>query len=314
MLLPLVGVIVGLALLAYAADQFVIGAARLAVRWNIPGVVVGAVIIGFGTSAPEMVVSGLAANQGLLDVGVGNIIGSNIANLSLVLGSAAIVTPMVVTDPVPRRELPIALFGMLLFAVFVQNGLTVTEGVVLLLGMVAALSWILYSSRDEDSDLEREVGEFLDTGESVRLGVEIPRTALGLVGTVAAAQMLIVSATEIADILGLAGGFVGLTIVAIGTSLPELATTIQAARKREADLILGNLLGSNIFNSFGVGGIAAVLGPGQLEDPTLAGLATVLMIAVGLLTGLFLLTRRRLDRLEGALLLAGYVIALPFLR
>lgn len=305
--------LVGLVVLTFASDQFVAGAARLAVRLRLPAVLIGALVIGFGTSAPELVVSGLAAARGLLDFAAGNIIGSNVANLSLVLGTASVVTPVAISDSVLRRELPISTGAVLVYAGALQGGLSRWEGGLLLVGLTAALWWIVRTSRTGDDRLESEVDEVLEDDDGPRLVVEIPRTLLGLGGTVAAAQLLISGATGVADRLGLAEGFVGLTIVAIGTSLPELATAVQAARRRETDLIVGNLLGSNVFNSLAVGGLAGVVGPGQLEDPGLAGLATLLMLGVVLGAATFMLVRRRLGPVEGLLLLGAYVGTLPLL-
>jgi cation:H+ antiporter len=312
MLLPLLGAIAGLALLTYAADQFVIGAARTATALRLSAVVIGAVVIGFGTSAPEMVVSGLAAGRGSLDIAVGNIVGSNVANLTLVLGAAALVTPIVVHSPILKREAPLSLGVTLVFAVLVQSGLSRTDAIVLGLLLLAALSVILVAARTADEVMSGEVEEFLTDGPISRRK-EIVRTVLGLLGTLAAAQLLVVSATEIAAGLGLSEGFIGLTVVAIGTSLPELATALQAARKAETDLIIGNLLGSNLFNSGGVAAVAGFVGPGPLDDPTIVGFATLLMVGVSLGATLFMITGKQVVRWEGALLLTAYVATIPFL-
>jgi cation:H+ antiporter len=312
MLLPILGAIAGLALLTYAADQFVIGAARTAAALRLSAVVIGAVVIGFGTSAPEMLVSGLAAGRGSLDIAVGNIVGSNVANLTLVLGAAALVTPIVVRSPILKREAPLSLGVTLVFAVLVQSGISRTDAVLLGLLLVAALTIILVAARTADEVMTGEVAEFLTDGPISRRR-ELVRTGLGLVGTLAAAQLLVVSAIEIASGLGLSEGFIGLTVVAIGTSLPELATALQAARKGETDLIVGNLLGSNLFNSGGVAAVAGFAGPGPLDDPTIVGFATLLMVGVSLGATLFMITGKRVVRWEGALLLAAYVATIPFL-
>ncbi|MTV25064.1 calcium/sodium antiporter [Nitriliruptoraceae bacterium ZYF776] len=313
MVLAIAGVVVGLLLLTYASDQFVVGAARLSVAFRLSPILIGAVVIGFGTSAPEMLVSGLAGAQGSLDIGVGNIIGSNVANLSLVLGIAALVTPIVVSSPVLKREAPISLGATLVFAVLVQSGLTRVEATVLAVVLVASLGLILWSARSGDPAMAGEVEEYLQHGDLPETRREAIRTLLGLLVTLGAAQILVVSAITIAAELGLEEGFVGLTVVAIGTSLPELATAVQAARKGETDLIVGNLLGSNLFNAAGVGAVAGFAGPGPLTDPSLAGLATWLMIAIGVVATLAMITSKRVDRWEGAVLLVVYVAALPLL-
>lgn len=314
MIVPLLGIVGGLVLLTLAADHFVMGAARTSSRLRLSPVVIGAVVIGFGTSAPEMVVSGIAARRGQLDIAVGNIIGSNVANLSLVLGAAALAATITVGSRTLRREAPLSLAAVLLFAVLVQGGLSRTEGLVLAIGIVLALTYLLTSARAEgNEDLTDDVAEYLEEDGEIHLGKELLRAGLGLAGTLAAAQILVSSATSIAREIGLAEGFVGLTIVAIGTSLPELATSLQAARKGETDLIVGNLLGSNLFNSLAVGGIAGLLGPGQLVDDKLAGLATAMMVGIAVLAAFFMLTGRRVHRNEGVVLLSLYVLMIPLL-
>jgi cation:H+ antiporter len=311
MALSVLGIVVGLAVLTYASDQFVVGAARVARTLRLSPILIGAVVIGFGTSAPEMLVSGIAAARGSLDIGVGNIIGSNVANLSLVLGIAALVTPIIVRSPVLKREAPIALAATVVFAIVVQGGLAGGEALLLMGVLVAGLTLIVLGARAGDDAMTAEVDEFLTAETTTRR--EVIRTLIGLAFTLGAAQLLVVSAIDIADQLGLEEGFVGLTIVAIGTSLPELATAIQAARKGETDLIVGNLLGSNLFNVGAVGAVAGWLGPGALQDPSLTGLATYLMVAIAVLATFFMVTGRKVARWEGATLLAIYVVAVPLL-
>jgi cation:H+ antiporter len=312
MLFAILGIVVGLGLLAVAADQFVAGAARLATVLRISPVVVGAVVIGFGTSAPELLASGLATGRGSLDLAVGNIVGSNVANLTLVLGIAALVTPILVHSPVLRREAPLSLGAVVAFAIVVQGGVSWVGGVILTVVLVLALGTILLASRRGDPLMAAEVEEFLADGPP-STGRETVRTLLGLIGTVGAAYLLVESAVAIAEQLGLAQGFVGFTVVAVGTSLPELATAVQAARKGETDLIVGNLLGSNLFNAGAVGALAAFLGAGQDPGATMTGLGVLLMVGVALLATILMVTGRRVVRWEGVLLLVGYVAVLPFL-
>jgi cation:H+ antiporter len=312
MLLAILGVVAGLVLLTYAADQFVIGAARIATVLRLSPVVIGAVVIGFGTSAPEMVVSGLAAGQGSLDIAFGNIVGSNVANLTLVLGAAALVTPILVHSPVLKREAPLSLGLVVAFAILVQTGLSRVDAAILGTLLLAALVYILVASRTGDDALTGEVEEFL-TGAPPSTRKESLRTGLGLLGTLVAAQLLVMSASAIAAELGLSEGFIGLTVVAIGTSLPELATSLQAARKHETDLIIGNLLGSNMFNSGAVAAVAGFAGPGQLTDPTIVGLATIVMVVLAVAATAFMVTGKRVVRWEGALLLVAYAATIPFL-
>jgi cation:H+ antiporter len=312
MVLPVLGILVGLAVLTTASDQFVIGAARVARALRLSPILIGAVVIGFGTSAPEMLVSGIAGAQGSLDIGVGNIIGSNVANLSLVLGVAALVTPIVVGSPVLKREAPIALGATLVFAVVVQGGLGTTEAIILSVVLVVGLALVILGARGGGADqLTAEVDGFVAADVSV--GREVVRTVVGLLLTLGAAKVLVDSAVAIASAIGLAEGFVGLTIVAIGTSLPELATAVQAARRGETDLIVGNLLGSNLFNAGAVAAVAGLAGPGPLDDPTIVGFATLLMVVVAIGATVFMITGKRVVRWEGALLLIGYIATIPFL-
>lgn len=302
--------VVGIALLAKAADQFVEGAARLAVMLKISPIVVGAVIVGFGTSAPEMVVSGIAATGGDDDLGIGNIIGSNLANLSLILGAAALIVPLTIDSRVLKKEMPLATGAVVLFAVLVQGGISVTDGIIFSVVLVAALTFLLLGG-GEDEAIVGDVEELAASGEHT-LGGEALRTLLGLIGTVAGAWLLVEGATTLASDLGINEGFVGVTLVAIGTSLPELVTAIAAARKNQTDLIVGNLLGSNLFNSLAVGAVVAFLGDGQVSDPSLTGLDLWFMLTVCLLGAAAMFTRAVIERAEGTLLLGifiGFLIA-----
>ncbi len=304
-----VALLAGIALLGKAADEFVEGAARLAVMLKISPIVVGAVIVGFGTSAPEMVVSGIAAGQGDDDLGIGNIIGSNLANLSLILGAAALIVPLTIDSRVLKKEMPLATGAAILFAVLVQNGLSVRDGIVFFVLLVAALAFLLLGG-DGDESIVSEVEEL--AGGEHTIGVELIRTLVGLVGTVLGAWLLVWGATTLAENLGLNEGFVGVTLVALGTSLPELVTAIAAARKKQTDLIIGNLLGSNLFNSLAVGAVVGFLGDGAVGDPSLTGLDLWFMLAVCLIAALAMFTRAVLERAEGTLLLGvfiGFLIA-----
>ena len=306
MVLALILLVVGIIILTFAADHCVEGAVSVADVFNISPVVVGALVIGFGTSLPEMLVSGVAAVQGDADLGVGNVLGSNVANMTLVLGIAALIAVISIDTLTSRRELPLCVGSVLLFAVFVQDGFRRWEGVVLAVALVATLLWLLRNAHHHD--LESPAQEHEPKG-AMASGV---RTVVGLTGTVGGAWLLVEGATSLADEVGLTGGFVGLTLVAIGTSLPEMVTAVVAARKGETDLIIGNLLGSNIFNSLAVGAVLGLLGPGPLEDNNLAGLATIIMISVVLIAAVFLYTGGRVVRWQAAALLLIYLITMPF--
>lgn len=295
--------IVGIAVLSKAADQFVEGAARLAVMLKISPIVVGAVIVGFGTSAPEMVVSGIAASGGEDDVGIGNIIGSNLANLSLILGAAALIVPLTIDRRVIHKELPLATAAAAIFAalLIIGDGISVTDGIVFMVLLVAALAYLLMGDGVDDS-MASEVEEIAGDGDHT-LGGESIRTLIGLAGTVGGAWLLVWGATTLAEELGINGGFVGVTLVAIGTSLPELVTAVAAARQSQTDLIVGNLLGSNLFNSFAVGAVLAFLGDGSVTDPSLTGLDLWFMLGICGLAAITMLTRSAISRVEGGVVL-----------
>jgi cation:H+ antiporter len=323
-------VAVGVVLLAYASDAFVLGAARLAAALDVDAVVVGALVIGFGTGMPELLVSGLAAGRGSLDAAIGNVVGSNLANLTLVLGTAALVTPALVSHRILRREAPISVAAVALLALLAQNGLERAEAAVLLLALAIATAATLVAVRprvpdvvdvataDEDAE-ERsdqaafagEVTDFIEEEGAASWSVrrEVVRLLSGLTGTVAAAYLLVTGALEIADRAGLSEGIVGLTIVGMGTSLPELVTAVQGARRGEADLVVGNVLGSNVFNALAVGGAAGLIGPGPLPG-AVTGVPTVAMVVVSLVAWGFLRLGYEVRRWEGGVLLATYAAVL----
>ncbi len=306
LIIALIEVAIGLFLLTKAADIFVDGAVAIAGTMKISPVVVGAVIVGFGTSAPELLVSGIAAGNGDLALGVGNVVGSNVANLSLVLGAAALVVPLLVTKSVLAREAPVSLFAVIVFAVFSSGGFEVWEGILMLVLLIAILGWIIFGG-NEDSIEE------LDFDEDQPMSTSVMQTVGGLVGTVLGAQLMVWGALGIADRFGLSGGFIGFTLVAIGTSLPELVTAIAAARKGETELILGNLLGSNVFNSLAVGGAIAILGAGAIDDEVLRTYGIVVMVVVAALAWVFMVVRKRVSKPESVVLLTIYVLGILLL-
>jgi cation:H+ antiporter len=324
----------GLAVLAKGSDVFVVAAARLAVTLRMSPVAVGAVVVGFGTGAPELLVSSIAAARGSLDIAAGNVVGSNLANLTLVLGVAGLIARLETVPRIIRLEAPLSLATVALFALLLQNGLSRWEGGVLLLALGTALVLMLRAAGEAAVDVRapgeatalaefvEEVEEFVEDASepglaavaAARSAPDAVRVALGLVATVAGAQLLVVGAQRIADEVGLSGGVVGLTIVAVGTSLPELVTAIQSARRNETALLAGNVLGSNVFNSTAVGGVAALVGPGALTDAGLTVVAAGSMVGIAGLAWLFLGLGGRLRRWEGGVLLSVYAATLVLLR
>jgi cation:H+ antiporter len=316
----LLACLVGLILLARASDALVSGSSALAARLGVPTLVVGVVIIGFGTSSPELLVSGLAAAGNSPAIGVGTVIGSNIANLSLVLGVGALVAPLAVRAAVVRREAPLSLLATVVFAVAVRDGLTRPWGLVLLVLLGVSLGllvrWALADRAEAGNGsraLREEVTGVIETGETRRMAVVVGQALGGLVGTMVGAQVLVWGAVGVAREASLPEGFIGATIVAIGTSLPELVTAAQAARRGESDLIIGNLLGSNLFNALAVGGLIAVVGGGAAVGGGLRGVGVFVMLAVSALALLFMGRDFKVVRWEAAALLVVYLVTLPLL-
>ncbi len=331
----------GLLVLAVASDQFVKGAVRLAVVMRIAPVIVGTVIVGFGTSAPEMVVSGIAAVEGNLDIGVGNVIGSNVANISLVLGFATLIAAVPVKPAILRREVPISVASVVIFAVLLQGEITRLEGTILLLLLVGALGFILRTSPRHQAEadalsasdrsaadrtepdttapdiaelgvLHHDIEEFV--GEAVPSAItESIRTVIGLVLVAGSAWFVVTGAERIAEELDLTGGFIGFTLVAIGTSAPELFTAIAASRRGEIELLIGNLLGSNMFNSFAVGGAIGLAGPGRVLDASLSVWGSTMMVAVVVVSAVMMITKKSVSRVEGLVLLAMWVVCVVVL-
>ena len=313
MLLGLVFSIVGLVVLSLAADQFVRGAARLAVVLRLAPIVVGAVVVGFGTSAPEMLVSALAAANGRLDIGVGNIIGSNVANISVVLGAASFVAVVPVSSSVVRRDAAVSVAAVVIFALLLQGALGRLEGVLLLAALGAWFVLILRGARTGDSeadmdDLSEIVGE-----DPPALGIETVRTVVSLALVAGSAYILVEGAVRVAEALNLSGGFVGYTLVAVGTSAPELVTALAAARQRQTDLLVGNLLGSNVFNSLAVGGVIGLVGPGPVGDVTLQTLGSLMMVVICVVSWVAMAIGRRVSRIDGVVLLSLWVASIVLL-
>ncbi len=307
-MLAALALVVGLVLLTAGADRMVVAAVRLSDAWGLSPILIGALVIGFGTSAPELLVSGLAAARGELPLAMGNVVGSNSANLSLVLGTTALITVLRARLEVLRREGILMLVGVVALAVVLADSTAGRlEGAVLLVGMVVALVLVIaWSGSDAAGRLRaaEEVRSF--AGAAVASRVELLVGGAALTATLIGAELLVRGATGIAEQFNLSSAVVGLTIVAIGTSLPELATAIAAARRREAELVIGNVVGSNLFNSLGVAGAAIAIGPGTV--PASFRTSLVLMVLIAAVAAVLLVTGRRLVRAEGVVLLAAFVV------
>ncbi|GIH05253.1 sodium:calcium antiporter [Rhizocola hellebori] len=315
----------GLVLLTFAADHLVLGSSRLAARMRISPVVVGVVVIGLGTSAPEFLVSGVAAARGDTGIALGNITGSNILNLTLILGVAALVAKVTVTSSVIKREVPLAVGAVVMFGLLAWAGLNVATGAVLALAAVGALALLLrWARQGRNAELAEEVTSYTgdERGEihepaaakarwTPPVWFEPIRAVLGLAGVLAGAQLLVVNASAIATDLGVPQLIIGFTLVALGTSLPELVTTIQAQRRGETDLVVGNLFGSNLFNSLAGGAVVAFAAPASAEPASVTLVLT--MILTGGLAWALLRRGLTLTKIEGLVLITAYALTMPLL-
>ncbi|RTR06355.1 calcium/sodium antiporter [Halomonas nitroreducens] len=317
MMLPALAVVAGLILLVWSAERFIDGAAATSARLGLSPLLIGMLVIGFGTSAPELVVSAIAAGQGNPGLALGNAYGSNIANIGLILGVVALISPLAVHSGVIRRELPVLGGATLLSALLLLGGgIARLEGVLLLvlLGAFMAIS-VVKGLRDGSDPLSADTETDL-AAHPMSLRASLAWTAIGLVLLVASSRLLVWGAVAIAQSFGVSDLIIGLTVVAVGTSLPELASSLSALRRGEHDLVLGNVVGSNLFNTLGVVGLAAVIAPidaGRevlLRDWSLMTAMTVLMVVFAMgWQG----RAGRINRLEGGTLLAMYVGYIGFM-
>jgi len=317
----LVAVLFGLALLVWSADRFVEGSASTARHLGAPPLLIGMVIVGFGTSAPEMVVSVLAAWQGKPGIALGNAYGSNITNIALILGLTAVINPIAVHSQVLRKQLPILTAVTGLAAWQIRNGeVTRPDAVVLLAVFAGLMAWSIWQGlRKKPDALGCAVEQELEVhGMPIRRAVFWLVAGLALL--IAGSRILVWGAVEIAYGFGVSDLIVGLTVVAVGTSLPELASSIAATRRREHDIALGNVLGSNLFNTLAVVGIAGAIHP-MAVGPEVFNRDMLVMASLTL--SLFVIGDGfrgpgRINRIEGALLLAcyagytGYLVSTAF--
>ncbi|MBM9520383.1 calcium/sodium antiporter [Desulforhopalus vacuolatus] len=311
MLTAILALITGLLLLVWSADRFVEGSAVTARHFGMPPLLIGMVIVGFGTSAPEMIVSALASIDGKGGIAIGNAYGSNICNIALILGASALINPIMVHSTVLRRELPVLTLVTILTVVLLADlDLSRLDAVILLLLFGGLMAWTIVQGMTRKSDtLAKEV-----ESETAEREMPIKRAVFwlvtGLLLLIVSSRILVWGAVEIAQIFGVSDLITGLTIVAVGTSLPELASSIIAARKGEHDIALGNVLGSNLFNTLAVVGIAGLIHPFAVEPETLSRD----MVVMGALTiSLFLIgygfrgRQGRINRCEGTALLLVYI-------
>lgn len=310
MTVSIIAVVVGLLLLVWSADRFVEGAAATARHFGMPPLLIGMVIVGFGTSAPEMVVSALASWQGNPGIALGNAYGSNITNIALILGLTALISPIAVHSQVLRKELPILTIvtGFALYIMW-DLKLTVLDGWVHLAVFSALMGWTIWQGLQQRGDsLGKEMEDEL-IAHQMPLKRAVLWLVIGLTLLIASSRVLVWGAVNIAHSLGVSDLIIGLTIIAVGTSLPELASSIIAVRKNEHDIALGNVLGSNLFNTLAVVGIAGIINPLGFERVVVSrDMAVMAVLTVSLfIFGYGFRGTGRINRFEGALLLACYI-------
>lgn len=313
MLIASISILIGLFLLTIGADRLVMGSSAVALKFGVSPLLIGITIVAFGTSAPELIVSINAALSGNGGISVGNVVGSNIANVGLILGIASLITPMTVHINLIRRDIPIMIGISLVSGWFIfGDEVSRAEGLFLVAGLISFLALSVYWAKQE-----KPADAILQELEEPLKNAHIPLwkawafVSLGLLMLAGGSELLVRGAVHIAEVFGMSQTLIGLTIVAIGTSLPELATSVTAALKGESDIAVGNVVGSNIFNALGILGIAAVIKP----LPT----ATFSLVDLGVMLGFTILmlpmarNDMRILRWEGAILLTGYLAYMAWL-
>ena len=299
--------VVGLVLLVVGADVLGRGAARLAANFGIPSLVIGLTVVAFGTSAPELAVSVKAAYSGQAELAIANVVGSNIFNILFILGVSAIIAPLVVSQQLIRQDVPIMIGVSLLAVLMALDGqINRLEAAVLALGLIVYTSFLFYQGRKQGADaVDGEVDELLSV--EVPAWKNILLVVGGLILLVLGARWLVQSAVEIASAWGVSEAVIGLTIIAMGTSLPEVMTSIVAALKGERDIAIGNVVGSNIFNVLSVLGISGVVSPTPLlAGAQMAQIDIPVMLGVAALCAPLFFTGAIVSRIEGALFLVLY--------
>jgi cation:H+ antiporter len=312
MILPLLAVLFGLIVLVISSDRFVDGAAATARYFGMPSLLIGMVIVGFGTSAPEIVVSTLAAIQGNPGLAIGNAYGSNVANIALILGLTALLNPVQVSSKILRKELPIlTLITLLSVGLLLDLEFSSFDAAVLLLLLALLMVWTIFNGLKKEPDaLADEVDQAVP--KPLTLKKALLFLVFGLLFLILSSRILVWGAVEIAQLFGVSDLVIGLTIVAVGTSLPELASSILAAKKGEHDIAMGNVIGSNLFNSTAVVGVAGAIKPFTIDGLVLRRdmlVMTLLTISLFIIGYGFRKTRQgRVNRFEGTGLLIVYAI------
>ena len=311
MIINIIVFIAGLALLCYGADWLVKGSSRLAESFGIKPLVVGLTVVAIGTSSPELVVSVISILQKKNDIALGNIIGSNICNIGLILGISALMHYLKVQKVFLKKELPIMIFSSALLFIFGMNLLiSRVEGAVLLAGFISFMLYIVLSTLKTNGNAELDLNiDVLGIRNNNNKVKDIIFIVIGISGLVLGSHLMVKSSMVIAKAMGISEFVIGLVLVALGTSLPELATSVAAAYRKETDILVGNVIGSNISNAFLVIGTVALLKPVTVDRAVLSFEFPAMMVFSFLLF-LFLRAGAALQRIYGAIFLVGYVFVM----
>jgi len=312
MLVPFLLLIIGIVILIIAGDWMVRGAAALARHWGVPALIVGLTIVAFGTSAPELVVGVQAVMQGAGQLAAGNVIGSNIANVLLALGLPALIMAIPTNMTGVARNTLVCLFATVLFIflAFIHNPLVMWQGAILFGGIIIYLTWMFRLARsgvhDPILDEMTEIDEGKD-GLPTNVWLSAFYVVVGLIGLVLGGKLIVDNAVTIASAMNISETIIGLTIVAIGTSLPEIATVVIASYRGQSEVAIGNVLGSNVFNLFAVMGASALAGPVPVERQLLTFDVWVMLASSAALL-LFVLRRQPIGKLTGTIFVIGYIL------
>jgi cation:H+ antiporter len=318
MLYNIAAIVAGFLLLIWSADRFICGASALARNLNVSPLIIGLTIVGFGTSAPEMLVAAMAAIDESPGLAVGNAIGSNIANITLVLGMSALIMPLDVHSRILKKELPLLLMAMLLMLLLIQDNILGRTDGLILISSVGLLMWWVTRQAMLNKTMDPMYQEFADElPQPMSTAMAVFWLVLGLVFLVASSRILVWGAVEIATEFGVSDLLIGLTIIAIGTSLPELAASIAGALKNEHDIAIGNVVGSNMFNTLAVMGLPGLIYPSTLDSGVLdRDVPVVFILTIALVIMVYgFKGQGRINRIEGGILLAcfaGYQVLLYF--
>lgn len=315
--LTLAALVGGLVLLVGGAEALVKSASKLAATVGISPLIIGLTVVAFGTSAPELAVSLQASLTGQADVALGNVVGSNICNVLLILGISAIIVPLTVAQQIVRLDVPIMIGVSGLVMLFGWDGqISRSDGIILFLGGIVYTLFLLYQSRQEKNPVvQNEYAQFGERAVSLKqVSLNIILLAIGLVMLIGGSQLLVKSAVTIATALGASPLIIGLTVVAVGTSLPELATSVTASFRGESDIAVGNVVGSNIFNILVVLGLSSAVSPtGMAVSPAAIAFDMPVMLAVAIACLPIVITHQKISRGEGVLLLIYYVLYIGYL-